>query len=323
MKPATSWLRGVLSPVLTPFDADGRPSIERLTRHCRWLLAQDVGLALFGTNSEANSMTVNEKRHILDELSAAGLPTGRMLPGTGACAVPDAIELTRHAVEAGCAGVLMLPPFYYKGVSDEGLFRAFAQVIEGVADDRLRVCLYHIPPVTQVGISFALIDRLMAQFPGVIVGIKDSSGEWANTAGLLELFQQRGLAVFAGNETSLLQTMRAGGAGCVTATANVNPAGIVKLYRQWEDADADEQQLRLNETRAVFQSFPIIPAMKAAIGWKSGDGQWCQVRPPLVELDAGQQALLQKRLTGIGFSIPDAASLAADNEENTCNADIS
>lgn len=303
-------LRGVLSPVLTPFNADQSPSVGRFIRHCRWLLTQDVGLAIFGTNSEANSMTVAEKRALLNHLAEAGLPMSKVMPGTGACALPDAIELTRHAVRAGCAGVLMLPPFFYKGVSDEGLYRGFAQLIDAVADERLRVYLYHIPPVAQVGISFALIDRLMRQFPGTIAGIKDSSGDWATTSRLLSEFQPRGLDVFAGNETFLLETLRAGGAGCITATGNVNPANIVKLLREWRGPDADGQQQRLNETRAVFQSFPIIAAMKATIGWKSGDAGWSKMRPPLVELDAEQDALLRVKLRAVGFSMPEAALLA-------------
>ena len=150
-------IKGILSPVLTPFNPDGSPDPDRFIRHCRWLLDQDVGLAVFGTNSEANSLSVSEKRRLLDGLLAAGINPAKLMPGTGACALPDAIELTRHAVSAGCAGVLMLPPFYYKGVSDEGLFRAFAQVIEAVADDRLRIYLYHIPPVSGVPITLTLI----------------------------------------------------------------------------------------------------------------------------------------------------------------------
>ena len=146
MRTPVSRLSGVMSPVLTPFNGDLTPSPSRFVKHCRWLLKQEVGLAIFGTNSEANSLTVKEKVSLLDTLLAAGLPAAKMIPGTGTCALPDTIELTRRAVEAGCAGVLMLPPFYYKGVSDEGLFRSFARVIDAVADDRLRIYLYHIPP---------------------------------------------------------------------------------------------------------------------------------------------------------------------------------
>ncbi len=226
---ASPRIQGILSPVLTPFNADGSPDPGRFARHCRWLLDQDVGLAVFGTNSEANSLTLAEKRGLLDGLLAAGITPSKLMPGTGACAVPDAIELTRHAVKSGCAGVLMLPPFYYKGVSDEGLFRYFAQVIDAVADDRLRIYVYHIPPVSGVPITLPLIERLLKTFPGIIAGTKDSSGDWANTSAMLERFQPQGFDVFAGSENFLLATMRSGGAGCITATGNLNPSAIVRL----------------------------------------------------------------------------------------------
>src|SRR6266545_3517671 len=187
--PPSGHIQGVLSPVVTPFDRELRPDAARLAQHCRWLLEQGVGLAVFGTTSEANSMAVAEKIALLDTLAAAGLPPARMMPGTGCCAFSDTVELTRHAVRLGCAGVLMLPPCYYKGVSDEGLFRSYAEVIERVGDRRLRIYLYHIPPVAQVPISLSLIERLLKAYPGTIAGIKDSSGDWNNTRAMLEQFQ--------------------------------------------------------------------------------------------------------------------------------------
>lgn len=302
-------LGGVFSPVLTPFNADLTPATDRFIRHCKWLLKQNVGLSIFGTNSEATSLSLTEKHRLLDALLDAGLPATRMMPGTGACAVPDAIELTRHAVQAGCGGVLMLPPFYYKGVSDEGLFRSFAAVIDAVADERLKVYLYHIPPVTQVPISMALIERLLKAYPGIIAGVKDSSGDWNNTSAMLKNFQPEGFDVFAGSETFLLANMRGGGAGCITATGNVNPAPMVALYETWKNENADEQQQALDATRRVFQQFPMIPAMKAAIAWKTGDDGWRPVRPPLVELDQNQQKNLESGLDNLGFVMPHAEDL--------------
>ncbi len=309
-RPLAPKIKGVLSPVLTPFDASGRPDPDRFARHCRWLLDQDVGLAVFGTNSEANSLTVAEKRGLLDGLLAQGIDATRLMPGTGACATPDAIELTRHAVDAGCAGVLMLPPFYYKGVSDEGLFRYFAQVIDAVADDRLRIYLYHIPPVSGVPIPLPLIERLLKTFGGIIAGTKDSSGDWANTSAMLERFQPQGFDVFAGSETFLLATMRAGGAGCITATGNVNPSKIVELYRTWQKPDADAQQRTLDAQRAAFAQFPMIPAMKSAIALKTGRLDWIHVRPPLVELTDAQRVALGAALDQAGFTMPNAQQLA-------------
>ena len=308
--PATPRIRGILSPVLTPFDAQGRPDPDRFIRHCRWLLAQEVGLVVFGTNSEANSLSLAEKRDLLDRLLAAGIAPERLMPGTGACALPDAIELTRHAVGAGCAGVLMLPPFYYKGVSDEGLFRAYAQVIESVADERLRIYLYHIPPVSGVPITLGLIERLLKAYPGIVAGTKDSSGDWSHTSATLAQFQPHGFDVFAGSENFLLATMRGGGAGCITATGNVNPSAIVKLYQTWQQADADEQQMKLDEQRAAFARFPMIPAMKSAIALKTGRLDWIHVRPPLVELNDTQRAALAQALDAAQFVMPNAHQLA-------------
>jgi 4-hydroxy-tetrahydrodipicolinate synthase len=297
----------VLSPVVTPFDAVLRPDGERLVRHCRWLLDHGAGLAVFGTNSEANSMSVSEKVALLETLIDAGLPPSRMMPGTGCCALTDSIELTRHAARLGCAGVLMLPPFYYKGVPDDGLFRSYAEIIERVADNNLRIYLYHIPPVSQIPISLALIERLLKAYPGTIAGIKDSSGEWSNTRAMLERFQPQGFDVFAGSETFLLATLRAGGAGCITATGNVNPRAIAQLAGHWRDADADAQQAAIDAVRATFQRFPMIPALKAAIAHHAADPQWATLRPPLVELTAGEQAGLLQALDSLGFSMPGLA----------------
>ena len=297
-------IRGVLSPVVTPFDSDLHPDEKRLAKHCRWLLDNDVGLAVFGTNSEANSLSVAEKRGLLDALVEVGLPIGRMMPGTGCCSLSDSVELTRHAVRLGCAGVLMLPPFYYKGVSDEGLYRNFAEVVERVGEARLRIYLYHIPPVAQVPISLALIERLLRAYPANIAGVKDSSGDWENTRAMLELFQPEGFDVFAGSETFLLANLRGGGAGCISATANVNPGPITRLARTWQQPDADEQQAALDALRAIFQSYVMIPALKAAIAHYSGDVQWTRLRPPLVELDDGQRSDLASTLGSAGFSMP-------------------
>ncbi|PUA19844.1 dihydrodipicolinate synthase family protein [Glaciimonas sp. PCH181] len=297
-------LRGVFSPVITPCTDDPRRSAGMLVRHSRWLLSQDVGLAVFGTNSEANSLSVVERMHFLDALVESGVPGDRMMPGTGCCALDDSVALTRHAVQHGAGGVLMLPPFFYKGVSDDGLFASYAEVIERVADARLRIYLYHIPQVSQVPISLALIERLLQAYPGVIAGIKDSSGDWNNTKAMLERFQPQGFDVFAGSETFLLATMRAGGAGCITATGNVNSGAIARLYRTWQQPDADAQQQALDAVRAAFMIFPMIPALKAAVAHFSGDAGYASVRPPLVRLNPQQNTELLAALQAKAFSMP-------------------
>ena len=301
--PEPGLFSGVLTPVVTPFDAALNPDATKLTEQCRWLLSQGVGLAVFGTNSEANSMSVAEKAALLDALIDGGIPGERLMPGTGCCALSDSVALTRHAVELGCAGVLMLPPFYYKGVSDDGLYRNYAEVIERVADKRLRIYLYHIPPIAQIGLSVDLIERLVKDYPGTIAGIKDSSGDWTNTAAMLER-QWDDFRVFVGSETFLLANMRNGGAGCISATANVNPAAIARLYERWQNDDADEQQEALDAIRAIVQAFPMIPALKAIVARFAEDDSWAATRPPLQSLSAEQrESLYRQLLDAAGFSM--------------------
>jgi len=298
-------LAGVLAPVITPFTEDLDPDAERFVRHCRWLLAQGCrGLAVFGTNSEANSLSVEERLTLLDALVAGGVPAERLMPGTGCCALPDSVRLTAHAVKLGCGGVLMLPPFYYKGVSDEGLYRSFVEVIERVGDARLRVYLYHIPPVAQVPITLGLIERLLRTHPGTVAGVKDSSGDWATTQAMLDAFGGSGFDVFAGSEVFLLQNLRHGGVGCITATGNVNPRAIDRVYREWRTPAADRLQAEIAATRAVLQQYPMIPALKATVAHFGRDPGWARVRPPLVELPPVQQAALAAALTAQGFDMP-------------------
>jgi 4-hydroxy-tetrahydrodipicolinate synthase len=294
----------VLSPVVTPFRPDLSPDPERFVRQCRWLLSQNVGLAVFGTNSEANSLSVEEKIELLDRLVGAGLDPARMMPGTGCCALTDSVRLTAHAVKVGCGGVLMLPPFYYKGVSDEGLFRNFAEIIERVGEARLRVYLYHIPPVAQVPITLGLVERLRKAYPAQVAGMKDSGGDWKNTQAFLDAFAKDGFDVFPGAETFLLQGMRHGGAGCISATANVNPAAIARLYDTWQAPDADVRQQRLDVIRGIFAKFPMIPALKAAGAHWGGDPEWATVRPPLVALTPEQRLALVSQLERASFAMP-------------------
>ena len=313
MKPAMSKVKrieGVLAPVITPFRKDYAPDAPRFVRHCRWLLKSGcAGLAVFGTNSEANSMSVAEKRALLEALVAGGVPASALMPGTGHCALSDSIEMTRAAVELGCAGVLMLPPFYYKGVSDEGLYRNFAEVIERVGDERLQLYLYHIPPVAQVSITLGLIERLISKYPGIVAGVKDSSGDWSNTKAMLDAFAKEGFDVFAGSEAFLLDNMRHGGKGCITATGNINPGPIANVYRNWRSADAERLQAGISATRKIVQKQPMIPALKAAVAHFGNDAQWKTCRPPLVELTPQQEETLITDLKGAGFDMPGLASV--------------
>ena len=293
---------GVLVPVLTPFTAAGQPDAGRFVAFCRWLIEEGAGgLAIFGTTSEANSMSAGERMELLDRLIEAGIPPRLLMPGTGACALTDAVTLVRHAVGHGCGGVLMLPPFYYKPVGDDGIFAFLSQVIDKVGSAALKVFLYHIPPVAVVGYSLDLVGRLIAAYPETVVGLKDSSGDWSNTAALLDRFP--GFAVFPGSEVFLLEALRSGGAGCITATGNINAAGIARIYDNWRNPEADTLQAAATALRRVMQAYPMAPALKRVIAHFRGDPGWAAVRPPLVALAPAPSAALIADLATLGFDL--------------------
>lgn len=294
-------MSGVLAPVVTPFTSDLAPDAGRLVDHCRWLLGQNCGLAVFGTNSEANSLSVGERLELLDTLIEGGLDPKRMMPGTGCCSIVDSVTLTKHAVGYGVGGVLMLPPFYYKGVGDEGLFRNFSEIVERVGDDRLRIYLYHFPQMSAVPFSIELIGRLVDAFPGIVVGMKDSSGDREYLEAVLKAFP--GFGYFAGNETLLLAALRRGGVGCISATANVHGGAIDRLFQSWESEDADSMQSSLDAVRRVVQRYPLVPALKKIISHHAHDPEWNRLRPPLVELADADGETLIADLDALGFAM--------------------
>ena len=306
---------GVLVPVLTPFIATGprtgEPDAGRFVAFCRWLLDQGAdGLAIFGTTSEANSMSAAERMELLDRLIASGVPAAKLMPGAGACSVTEAAALCRHAVGHGVGGVLMLPPFYYKGMDDDGLFAFFADVIDRVGSAALRMYLYHIPPQTILGLSLDLVGRLIAAYPETVVGLKDSSGDWNNTAALIERFP--GFAVFPGSEVFLLDGLRKGGVGCITATGNVNVPGIRKVYENWKTPQADALQAEITSVRKTIQAYPMVPALKRIVAHFHRDPAWAAVRPPLVPLSEAQSAALIADLAKIGFTLGERPREAAE-----------
>jgi 4-hydroxy-tetrahydrodipicolinate synthase len=293
-------LPAVLAPVPTPFGRDLRPDPAAFVAFCRRLQGQDIGLAPFGTTGEGNSLSVDEKLALLDALAAAGLDLGRVMPGTGMCALSDTVRLTAHAVRLGCGGALVLPPFYYKEVSDDGLFRAYAEVIERVGDVRLRMYLYHFPSQSRTPLSPALVERLLARYPGTIAGLKDSGGELANMEALCRACP--GLAVFTGSESLLLALLAAGGRGCISSNANFNGRAMARLCRSWRDADAAAQQAELDRFRRVLQGYPLIPALKALAARAEARPDWRLTRPPLLDLPPELEPPLLARLEAEGFA---------------------
>ena len=298
---------GVFAAALTPMNEDLSADHAEMARHCRWLLDNGCdGLAVLGTTGEANSFSIDERLAILDALIDAGIPARALIPGTGCCALPDTVRLTRHAIGYGTAGVLLLPPFYYKNVSDDGLFAYFAEAIERIGDERLRVYLYHFPQMSAVPFSHELIGRLLTAYPGTVVGLKDSSGDLDHMTSLARDFP--GFKVFAGTERFLLPMLKAGGAGCITAGANVLGSVIGKLYGLWrtkgDDKETEGAQARVTELRLTLERFPMIPAMKQILAGHTNKPGWATVRPPLTRLDPGKAAELAATVEEAGLTLP-------------------
>ena len=280
-------VEGVFCAAATPLKEDGTPDLRLFGAHARALLEEGChGVALLGSTGEAASFGIRERMDLLEAALEAGVPADALLPGTSVPSVTDTVALTRHAVQAGARGVVMLPPFYYKAFTDEGLFRFYARVIEGVADDRLRVVLYHIPMLTGVPISHALIAMLREAFPDTVVGIKDSDGKVENMQAMAAAFP--GFGVLAGADPLLLPVLQAGGAGCITASSNVVARELRTVYDGWNDpARADEVRAAQDTVvawRNLTNAYVQLPTVKAMLARRRGDLGWLALHPPFTPL---------------------------------------
>jgi 4-hydroxy-tetrahydrodipicolinate synthase len=288
-------ITGVFCASATPVTADMAPDHAAFVAHCRRLLDQGCdGIALLGTTGEANSFSGSERKALLEAAVAGGIAPDRLLPGTGVAAWTETVELTRHALSLGVTRVVMLPPFYYKGISDDGLFAAYAGIVERIGDARLRVVLYHIPQFSAVPITFPVIERLRARYPATFVGIKDSSGDLGNMTAMVERFP--GLAVLAGADPLMLPLLRKGGAGCITATSNLVAGDLALIYRYYIDparaAEVEAAQARVVAARTRVSQFAQIASIKTLIARSTGHADWSNVRSPLLPLSAAEAAQL-------------------------------
>lgn len=291
-------LRGVYAAVLTPFTDALEPDLPRFVAHCRWLLASGCdGLAPLGTTGEANSLSVAQRLAIIDAAATAGLPLGKFIFGGGSCALADAVTVTKAMLAAGAGGALLLPPFYYKDPSEDGLFAFYSEVIERVGDDRLKIYLYHYPQLSAVPITLSLIARLKSAYGATIAGLKDSSGDWANSAAILKAFP--GFGVFTGTEVHLLANLRAGGAGCISATTNVLGPLAQPVYAGWRAADAEVRQQTLTVARVIFQDYSLHAALKEVMALITGDAGWRTLVPPNCPLAPAERASLAQRLKAL------------------------
>jgi 4-hydroxy-tetrahydrodipicolinate synthase len=281
-------LHGVWCAALTPFGEAGLPDFGRLAQHAHRILASGVdGIALFGTTGEGQSLSLQERCAGLDALLAAGIEPGRIMAATGCASLPETIALTRHAVESNCAGALVLPPFFFKAVSDEGVYASYARVIDGVGDPRLQIFLYHIPQVSGVPISATVIERLSVGYPGILAGVKDSECNLDHTRRLLSRFRE--LAIFVGYEPHLPPALAAGGAGTICGIANLFPRLLRRLYDNALTGNYKDDLARIERFIAALERFPLFAAFKALQAELSGDDGWAALRPPLMALDAAER----------------------------------
>ncbi|WP_343518737.1 dihydrodipicolinate synthase family protein [Sphingomonas sp.] len=299
-------IRGVFSASFTAFDAGGAVDLARTAAHARDLIAAGCdGVALLGTTGEANSLSLGERKAVLEAVVDTGVDPARLVPGTGVCSAPETIELTRHAYDCGVRTVLLLPPFYHPSPSEDGLYAHYARVLDAVAAPGLRVMLYHIPQMSGVPITHGLIARLLAGHPGVVIGIKDSSGDLDHMRGLVAAFPA--LAVFAGADHLLGPLQRAGGAGCITATSNLIAPWLAELARAIAagaapDATRDLEE-RIAAARTLFQRWPQIAALKAAHAQRTGHPGWAAVRPPWLPIDPLDAEILRAAMAEV---LPDS-----------------
>lgn len=296
-------LRGPTAPILTPFNDNLSIAQELFVAHAERMFDQGcAAIAPFGTTGEALSVGIDERIAAVRSLIDAGIDPARMIPGTGLSNIADTARLSRACLEMGCAAVMTLPPFYYKAVDNDALYRYFERLIAELGHDA-RVVLYHIPPIAVVGIPPDLAARLHASFPEQIVGIKDSSGDWDNTKKLLAI---DGLTVFPGSELPLLEALELGAPGCISATANINADNIAKIIALHDNGDIDaarDLHKRAKKLRLLIQESGPIPAQKRLLAIASGDKRWANVRPPLTPMqDGAGRALAEQLERDCGFS---------------------
>jgi len=279
---------GINVAVLTAMHEDLSPNLDAMAAHAHWLLANGAnGLGVLGTTGEANSFSGTERRAILEGLVARGIPAAKMMPGTGVSSLTETVELTLHAKSLGCRGVLLLPPFYYKAPTDDGLFAYFDAVAKRVGGG-IALYLYHFPQQSAVPFSLALIGRLLDAHPGVFKGVKDSSGDYANMKAMIDAFAPRGFEVYSGSDEYVQTILADGGAGCITAAGNTNChwGGIVYAKRTGPEADA--AQAMLTATRRAATAAALIPNLREVIARSTGDMGWRTIRPPHLPLPAAQ-----------------------------------
>ena len=295
---------GIFAASLTPFNASYEPEISMLINHVQWLLVNGAdGVALLGSTGEANSMTLKQRQTIIEH-SARNLPVDQLLIGTGSCAIHDAIKLTKISIDAGIYSVLILPPFYYKPQSDESIIRFYSELIGAVNNSKLRIIFYNFPKFTGYNFDHNVINKMKQLFGEIAAGIKDSSGNWENMAGVAQNVSD--FKVYSGTETYLLETLLNGGAGCITATANLIAFECQQVFQAWKNEqleDAKQKQKKLTSMRKAFESYPFVSGLKSIFSDQKNSNEWRHVMPPFDLLMKDQLSLLKGKVEDLGLDL--------------------
>jgi 4-hydroxy-tetrahydrodipicolinate synthase len=287
---------GIWPALLTPLDERLDIDIAAFAAHARALLeAGCTGVTPFGTTGEGPSFSVAERMAAVEGLIERGVPAQRILVSSSCAALPEAVALTRHAVEAGAFGCLLLPPFFLKGVPDQGVIDAYRWVIDKVADPRLRVVLYHIPQVAGVGLSHHVIRTLKSLYPETIVGLKDSGCQLSHSLEFAAAFMPS-LQVWVGNEPDLPEMGRRGTAGAVSGLANFIPRLVKRLVTEPDTPRTAADLERVKKLLAWLGGYALTPALKGIMAARTGDRSWLRVRPPLVALGDEAYGRLEQEL---------------------------
>jgi 4-hydroxy-tetrahydrodipicolinate synthase len=288
--------RGIWPALLTPLTAELAIDIPAFAQHSVSLLeAGCVGVTPFGTTGEGPSFSVSERMAAVDGLIAGGVPASRILVSSSCAALPDAVALTRHAVQAGTRGCLLLPPFFLKGVPDQGVIDAYSWVIDQVDDPRLRIVLYHIPQVSGVPLSHHVVETLVKRYPQTIIGIKDSGCQRDTSLAFASAFMPP-LQVWVGNEPDLQVMAAQGSVGAVSGVGNVLPHLLQRLVARHDGPDAARDLQRVREFIAILGGYGMTAAFKGIMAILSGEPGWRRVRPPLVALDDSEYARLVRQM---------------------------
>ena len=292
----------VYTATLTPLHKDLTVDYLMLTNHITWLLnAGSDGIALLGTTGEANSFDLKERKGMIEAVLKGGIDPSRLMVGTGSCAYTEAIKLTRFALKSDIKEILLLPPFYYKQVNEQGLMDFFSRVIEGVADDEMKVILYHFPKMSGINMTNAFVGKLIDKYPRQVVGMKDSSGDLEHMTSICEDFP--GFRLFAGTEKFLLPVLRAGGAGCISATANVTIKMAARVLENWKQEKAHDYQEALTRVRSIFDGHPFSAVLKQYLAQETGNKNWLYMRPPNSALPLDTLQNLNRALIDLSFDM--------------------